>query len=64
MKVVPKKSENQSLGSVPPTSIPEASAPSSVGTPESSNTQEDGILYLCGFLFLCMCCTIHCGLPH
>nr|POE49897.1 putative g3bp-like protein [Quercus suber] len=41
MKVVPKKSENQSLGSVPPTSIPEASAPSSVGTPESGNTQED-----------------------
>lgn len=41
IKVVPKKSENQSLGSVPPTSVPEASAPSSVGTPESSNTQED-----------------------
>lgn len=42
--MVPKTPENQSLGLVVPTSVPEASAPSSVSTPESSNTQEEGML--------------------
>ncbi|KAF5457644.1 hypothetical protein F2P56_021732 [Juglans regia] len=41
LKVAPKKTENQSLGSVVPSSVPEPSAPSSVGTPESSNTQDE-----------------------
>ncbi|XP_041002663.1 nuclear transport factor 2-like isoform X1 [Juglans microcarpa x Juglans regia] len=41
IKVAPKKTENQSPGSVAPNSVPEASAPSSVGTPESSNTQDE-----------------------
>ncbi|XP_062151038.1 nuclear transport factor 2-like isoform X2 [Alnus glutinosa] len=41
IKAVPKTPENQSIGLVVPTSVLEASAPSSVGTPESSNTQEE-----------------------
>ncbi|KAB1211528.1 putative G3BP-like protein [Morella rubra] len=41
IKVVPEKTENQSLGLIVLPSVPEASALSSVGTPESSNTQEE-----------------------
>lgn len=51
--MVPEKTENQSLGLIVLPSVPEASALSSVGTPESSNTQEEGISLL--FLLLCMC---------
>lgn len=62
--MAPKKTENQSLGSVAPSSVPEPSAPSSVGTPESSNTQDEGV-YVCLFVqFLCFSYTIHGDLPH
>lgn len=42
--MVSKTPENLTLGLAVPNSVPEASAPSSVGTPESSNTQEEGML--------------------
>lgn len=41
--MAPKKTENQSLGLVAPSAVPEPLALSSVNTPESSNTQDEGI---------------------
>lgn len=49
LNVSSKKIENQSAESAAPASVLEASAPSSTGTPESSNTNEEGKLAL--FLF-------------
>lgn len=40
LKVTSKKPEDQSV-SVPPATEPEASVPSSTGTPDSSNAQEE-----------------------
>ncbi|PON73625.1 Splicing factor-like protein [Trema orientale] len=41
VKVPSKKTENQSLGSAVPASVPETSAPSSTSPPESSNGNEE-----------------------
>ncbi|XP_048335261.2 nuclear transport factor 2 isoform X1 [Ziziphus jujuba] len=42
LNVSSKKVENQPAESAAPASVPEASAPSSTGTPDSSNTNEEG----------------------
>ncbi|KAJ7974306.1 ras GTPase-activating protein-binding protein 2-like [Quillaja saponaria] len=41
VKVAPRKPENQSIESAVSAAVPEAAAPNSTGTPESSNTQEE-----------------------
>lgn len=42
VKVSSKKTDKPSVESAAPVSVPEASAPSSVGTPESGDTNEEG----------------------
>lgn len=44
VRVVPKKVENNLPASAPPASVPEASAPTSTSTPESNDTNEEGML--------------------
>lgn len=52
VKVAPKKTENSSPESAASASVPEASAPTSTSTLESSDTNEEGIYGFSDFPFI------------